>query len=125
MAQITNSNGSGAGDAGMQSCSYYNDDRLLQQTGRDGSTITSTYDPAGNLANATSGGSTVIPSYDLDGLPRTVDDGSQTTRFGYDGLGSVSARYQIADTGSNLVATTYVYGDAELPSQMSWGMGAV
>ena len=56
----------------------------------------------------------------IDGLPRRVDDGSQTSRFGYDGLGSVSARYQLADTGSNPVATDYVYGDAELATQMAW-----
>lgn len=120
VAQVTTSNGTVALDGGTQAFTYYNDDRLQQQTGRDGSTITSQYDPAGNLASATAGGSTIGATYYLDGLPRTVDDGSQTTRFGYDGLGSVTARYQLADSGANPLATTYVYGDAELATQLSW-----
>lgn len=121
VALLNTANGSLASDGGTQSFSYYNDDRLVQQTGSDGSTITSQYDPAGNLASAMSGGSTISATYYLDGLPRTVDDGSQTTRFGYDGLGSVSARYQLADNGSNPIGTDYVYGDAELATQMAWG----
>ena len=120
MALLNTANASLASDGGTQSLSYYNDDRLLQQTGRDGSTTTSQYDPAGNVASTTSGASTISTTYYLDGLPRTVDDGTQTSRFGYDGLGSVTARYQLADTGSNPVATDYVYGDAELATQMAW-----
>ncbi|MBV8528206.1 MAG: hypothetical protein JOZ75_07825, partial [Candidatus Dormibacteraeota bacterium] len=120
VALMNTSNQSVANDGGTQSFTYYNDDRLQQQVGRDGSTITTEYDAAGNLGSATSGSSSITATYYLDDRTRTVDDGSQTTRFGYDGLGSVTARYQLADNGSNPMATTYVYGDAELATQMAW-----
>ncbi|HEV7680261.1 MAG TPA: kelch repeat-containing protein [Candidatus Dormibacteraeota bacterium] len=120
--------GSGAslGSVATQSFSYFNDGRLNVQTGRDGSRITTTYDPAGNrtqVSDTTGGGalgagSTVTSTFYLDNLPRTVDDGRWTTTYSYDGLGSRAARVDSLDGASTQYRTNYQFGDAELPTKM-------
>ena len=109
-------------DGGTDSFAYFADDRQSQQTGRGGETIATTYDPAGNRAtvvDSTSGTSTISSTYFADGLARTVDDGSRTSQYGYDGAGSVAARAQKPDAGGTTLTTLYSYGDAELPASMA------
>lgn len=116
---LNTTNQSVVNDGGTQSFTYYNDDRLQQQTGRDGSTIQTQYDPAGNVVSTGSGGSNITASYYLDDLTRTVNDGSQTSQFTYDGLGTVAARAQVPNGGGTTYTTAYTYGDAELPTSMT------
>lgn len=106
-------------DGGTQSFSYFKDDRLQQETGRLGDTISSLYDPAGNKTQIRNGSSTVTSTYYLDGRTRTVNDGSQTSQYAYDGLGTVAVRAQVPGGGGG-TSTTYSYGDAELPVGMGF-----
>src|SRR5207302_902587 len=67
----------------------------------------------------TSGGSTVSSTFYLDNLPRTVDDGSRTTQYTYDGASQQSAMANQVDGSSTKSTTQYTYGDAELNATMS------
>jgi RHS repeat-associated protein len=123
-AALVNPQGTVTSDGGSQSFSYYQDDRLAAQTGRNGTgeTINHSYDPAGNLSSvqdSTSGGSRVSVSYYLDDLPRSVDDGSRSSLYSYDGSGQRAARADQVDGSSTRFTTSYSYGDAELPASMT------
>src|SRR5581483_11112980 len=74
--RLVNGAGGLISDAGTQAFSYLNDGRLHVETGRDGNTITTSYDPAGNRTQVTdtSGGgslgtgSMISATYFLDDL---------------------------------------------------------
>ena len=107
---------------GTQSFSYFNNDRLNQETGRHGETIAHAYDPNGNETSAkdsTSGGSTVASTFYLDNQARTVDDGSRTSQYTYDGQGQKAAMATLVDGSSSRSTTTYSYGEAEQTLSMS------
>ena len=99
---------------------WFADDRQQQQLGRDdpavpAATITTSYDPAGNptsITDSSGGGSTVTATYYLDDSPRTVGDGTRTTRAAYDGGGTRYVRRD--DTGSATYPTSYALNDAGL-----------
>jgi RHS repeat-associated protein len=118
-------NGATILSGGTQSFTYYKDDRLQTETGRGGETISRQYDPAGNVALITWPGGSTATSYYLDGSTRSVDelaragDVHQITSYAYDGLGSIAARSQ-APAGGSAYLTQYSYGDAELPTSLSW-----
>lgn len=107
--------------AGAQSFAYHPNDRLAAETGRNGAgTISYGYDPAGNRSTiADSSGSTLTTSYYLDGLERSVNDGSRTTLSTYDGAGAPAARADELNGTSTRHITRYSYGDAGLPSSMA------
>jgi RHS repeat-associated protein len=116
---LLNDQGVQTQDGGIQLFNYYNDDLLKRETGRLSSseTITHTYDPNGNPAavqDSTSGGSAISSTFYLDNLPRTVDDGSRSTLYAYDGTGQQTALANQVDGTSTRSTTTYGYGDAEL-----------
>ncbi|HEV3232011.1 MAG TPA: fibronectin type III domain-containing protein, partial [Candidatus Dormibacteraeota bacterium] len=117
-------------DGGTQTFSYAPDGRLVQETGRSvtgvtspGSTITYTYDPAGNRTGVSdsSSGSSVTTSYYANDLPITVNDGSRTSSFTYDGGGARVARADGGGAATKL--TTYAYSDAGLPCSMASAVG--
>ncbi|MBV9100382.1 MAG: hypothetical protein JO198_04980 [Candidatus Dormibacteraeota bacterium] len=119
--QLVNGSGGQITDGLTQSFAYFNDDRMNTQTGRNGETITTKYDPAGNrisIVDSTST-STLTATYYADGLLRSVDDGARTTKDLYDGAQNPAAEVQVIDGGSTQYATTYTWGDAELPSAMT------
>ena len=104
---------------GRQSFAYYDADRPSVETGRDGATITKTYDPAGNLATAadSSSSTTITATHYLDGLERTVDDGRRTTRYAYDGAGARTRRVDYTNSGGDTQLATYRHGDAGLQAR--------
>jgi RHS repeat-associated protein len=120
------------GDAGTQALSYYPDDRTTVQTGRTTATITTpgtittTYEPAGKptlISDSTATpASTLSASYYLDGLTRTVDDGTagsagHTSSYAYNGQGQPTARRDAPDNGTGTITNaTYTYNSASLPS---------
>jgi RHS repeat-associated protein len=118
-----NASGGVIAAGGTQSFSYFPDDRLGTQTGRNSGSITDAYDPAGNhtsVQDSTGGGSTITSTYYLDGLARTVDDGARKTEYSYDGAASPVARAEVVDAPPNTTySTTYGYNDAELASSMA------
>ena len=125
---LVNSSGTVLGDAGTQTFAWYPDERLHTETGRHGETISRVYDATGNQASVTFGSSTVSASYYLDGLTRSVTDsapvggsGNATMNYAYDGLGNMASQLETLSSGGQY-ATTYAYGDAELPVAMntSW-----
>jgi RHS repeat-associated protein/uncharacterized repeat protein (TIGR01451 family) len=125
---LVNSGGGVLSDAGTQSFAYYPDARVQKETGRQGETITHSYDAAGNQVGVVAGSSTVSASYYLDGLPRSVTDtaiasgaAAATTSYGYDGAGNVASRVEALATGASY-RTTFGYDDAGLPTAMnvSW-----
>jgi RHS repeat-associated protein len=119
-------------NGGTQKFAYNPNSSLQQTTGRQrtftngttNTTVTGTikrqYDADGNLTssaddtNTASG--TVTSSYYLDGLTRTVDDGKQTTRYGYDGSGQVLRRQQDKKDATTFKTTSYTYDDAGAPA---------
>jgi len=118
-----NLNALAGGDAGSQSFAYYPDDRQSQQTGRNGETIATSYDAAGNttsVQDSTGGGSTITATYYLDSRPRTVDDGSKTSEYAYDGSGLALTRAQANDglLQTPSLSTTYSYNDAGFAASM-------
>lgn len=118
-----NLNALAGGDAGTQSFAYYPDDRQSVQTGRNNETITTLYDPAGDrtsVQDSTGGGSTVTATYYLDSHPRSVDDGSKTTQYAYDGSGLVLTRAQANDgvLSTPNLTTAYAYNDAGFAASM-------
>jgi RHS repeat-associated protein len=119
---LVDAQGTVTSDGGSQGFRYFPDDRLAGETGRNGETITNAYDAAGDqvsAADSTSGGSTVGATYYLDGLPRTVDDGTRSTLSTYDGAGRRAAMADQIDGSANRATTTYTYGDAEQALSMS------
>lgn len=122
--KVTQSVSFNGGAATTQQFAYFPDDRIQTQTGRNNETITSGYDPAGNLATVSdsTSGSTVTSTYYLDGRPRTTDDGSWTSKSAYDGSGNRSVRADVVDVGSTTYTTTYAYNDAELLATTSSNM---
>ena len=102
--------------------SYYNDDRLQTQSNSStGDFITDQYDPAGQLTGSTTNNTATNlgASYYLDGSTRTVNDGKWTSEYAYDGAGAIAARAQVQNGTSSTYATTYTYGDSELPSAVA------
>ncbi|HEV8624826.1 MAG TPA: RHS repeat-associated core domain-containing protein [Acidimicrobiia bacterium] len=113
--------GSGAvmASSGTQRFAYHPNDRLRQEIGRDGATITTRYDAAGNRIEVTdSSGSTLTGTYYLDGLPRSVSDGARPAFYSYDGAGQLTYRADATSTAGNAsrYVTTYVANDAGLPA---------
>lgn len=113
------------GSATSQSLTYLPDSRISVQTGRNNETISQTYDPAGNVLSATETGNTTSTSTDtfyLDSRPRTVDDGTITSQYAYDGSGSVALSAQVMDGVSppnNFYSHLYSYTDAGQLSKLS------
>lgn len=113
-------NGTGGIEGGNEGSSYYSDLRLHVLTGTDGATITTAYDAAGDRTSVvdSTGASSLTGTYYLDGRPRTVDDGTYTTRYAYDGSGSEVADVGTPDAGGAGTGTLTTYTDAELPSSL-------
>ena len=100
-------------DAGTQAFTYYNDSRLKTQTSTSSQVLTTQYDPAGNKSQITdSGGPTLSGTYYLDGLARTVGDGTVTTNYAYDGAAQLTGRQDV--NGAAHPTTTYTYNSAQL-----------
>jgi len=104
-------------DGGTLRFTYYPDDRLKDRVGRGTDsktgTLTSSYDPAGGLVRATDTTHSipdVTATYYLDGLSRSTDDGTETSRYGYDGSGQPTARQQVL--GGTTHSSSYAYNDA-------------
>jgi RHS repeat-associated protein len=96
--------------SGTVQFSYDADDRLLQVTNIDGSTITYGYDLTGNRTAVTTklpGGPTRLTAYTYDRLNRietVTDSAGAGTRYGYDEIGNLaSVSYP------NGVVSTYTY----------------
>lgn len=105
---------------------YYPDDLVATRTGRDGNTITSTYNPDGQptkTVDSTGAGSTLTASYYLDGLLRDMTDGTgtdaRTTVFSYDGAGSRTARRDSPAGSATGTVTAYTYNDSEQPASVT------
>jgi len=109
------------GPASSQQVSYYPDDRVQTQTGRNGETITTAYNPSGNAKTITDSTSatTILATYYLDGLLRSADDSSVTSQFAYDGLDQRSARSDLVDGSITAYTATYTYNDAELLQEIT------
>jgi RHS repeat-associated protein len=109
------------GTSTSQQVSYYPDDRVQTQTGRNGETITTAYTPSGNARTITdsTSSSTLSATYYLDGLLRSADDGSQTSQFTYDGLDQRSARSDLVDGTTTSYPATYTYNDAEILQEIA------
>jgi RHS repeat-associated protein len=105
---------------GIQSFSYFPDDRVAKETGRGGETISTSYDAAGNRTNVadSTSGVTFSAGYYLDGLLRYAGDGTATTYDSYDGSGARASRSQ----GGGPTAYTYRDG-GELASAASGDFG--
>ena len=110
-------------DAGAQAFGYFDDDRMASQSGHAGSaSITYQYDPNGNKTSVSDSTSalTVSSTFYLDDLPRSVNDGAaRTSEYAYDGAGSRAVRADVNTAGTSS-PTVYVFGDAELPTAVSW-----
>jgi RHS repeat-associated protein len=119
---LVDAQGNVTSPGGSQGFTYLHDDRMATETGRNGETITHAYDPAGgqtSVRDGTSGGSAITATYYLDGLPRTVDDGSRSSLYTYDGAGQRTAMADQIDGSANRATTTYTYGDAGQAVSMS------
>jgi RHS repeat-associated protein len=117
---------------GVTQYGYAPDGLNIHQVGRDLTngqpgtrTITTSYDQAGRpvaVADNTSN-VTVSARYYLDGLLRSVDDGTDTSTYAYTGTGRVSVRTDHTGsagvTGGVTKVTSYAYNDAGLPARMS------
>jgi RHS repeat-associated protein/uncharacterized repeat protein (TIGR01451 family) len=122
---LVTASGTVLGDGGAQRFTYYPDNRLDQETGRQGESIVHTYDAAGNQTGIASGATNIAATYYLDDLVRSVTDsttvagaGQATTQYGYDGGGSVASRLESLQTGGQYT-TTYGYDDAGLTTSMA------
>ncbi|MGH2784037.1 MAG: RHS repeat-associated core domain-containing protein [Actinomycetota bacterium] len=105
---------------GSQSFAYYPNDRLATETGRTGSTVTYRYDPAGNPTTMSDpSGSTITATYYLDGLSRTVDDGTRTNHFTHDASGAPAGRADLVNGSGTKYTTLYTYNDSGLPASIS------
>lgn len=105
------------GDGGTQWFAWHPNGLAASETGRNGEGIAYTYDPAGNMVTATDSThreTNLSNTWFLDGTLRTTTSGADTSRYGYDGAGSVTFR-QYETTGRNIVAR-YAYNDAGLPA---------
>jgi RHS repeat-associated protein len=105
-----------ATDAGPQSFTYNPNDTLASETGHNGSgAISYTYDPAGHQTaiNDTTANNNLSATYYLDGLVRSVDDGTYTSAYSYDGLANPATRTDVADSGSYRNTDAYTWTDAE------------
>ena len=102
-------------DGGKQQFKYWPTDDLRTEVGRGSETIDTIYDAAGNPTKVTQTvdgiPSAVTASYYFDDLVRTVDDGTTTSSYTYDGAGQVVVRKH----DDNL--TTYGYNDAGLATK--------
>jgi RHS repeat-associated protein len=99
---------------GTQAFAYYPSDRPSTETGRNGETITRTYDAAGHpavVSNVPVSGPTVtttVQSY-FDGLVKSVTQSGRTTSYAYDAAGGLVLR-DVYDGGHTY--NTFAYGDA-------------
>ncbi|HEX9696346.1 MAG TPA: RHS repeat-associated core domain-containing protein [Actinomycetota bacterium] len=104
-----------------QTFTYYASDRLATELGTGSGTDrtkTYRYDAAGNTTLLTeTGAATMSATWYADNLLRTWTTGSQTTLYDYDALGNRTARADDCATCNK--KTTYVYGDAGLPTSMT------
>jgi RHS repeat-associated protein len=119
-------------DGGTQTLAYLPDDRTASVTGRAvgsaGGTTSTTgtisygYDPAGHPLSITDStfSTANTATYYADGLPRTSSDGSRSSAYGYDGLGSLT--YDGFGPTGSLTGTTSSYSDAEQPLSTSNGL---
>jgi RHS repeat-associated protein len=127
---LTTAGGTVIKDGGAQSFTYAPDDAPVQQTGRTGETITTSYNPTGQptgyLDQGGSAVADVIAGYYLDGTLRSVDDtggitNGRTTSYDYDGLGDPTTLIEASDGGTPPTShtTTYSYGDAAQPETIT------
>jgi RHS repeat-associated protein len=102
-SQHTYQQGAGAsGDGGTLAYQYYRDGRLQQDTARDGTTLkTFTYDADGNTISWAG----AAASYYIDGALRTVDDGTYTAQWSYDGGGQMATLTEARNGGGQTPAT--------------------
>jgi RHS repeat-associated protein/uncharacterized repeat protein (TIGR01451 family) len=113
-----------AGPSGStsQKFTYYPNDRLELETGRNNEQIRHRYDAAGNPIEDkdVASGHAVTSDYYLDGLPRTVSSGIgatvDTTAYGYNGAGLPISRNE---TGTQAQTTKYRYNDSALIDQLT------
>ena len=109
-------------DGPSQRFAYYPTDLLREQTGRNGETITSAYDPAGNARLTTmtptvGAAVSTTSTFYLDGLPRTVTQNGQTARYSYDGSGARVGRADVVESSGSTTRTTYRHTDVGQPWQ--------
>lgn len=117
-------------DAGPQSFSYAANDRLTSENGRGPANsapdaITYGYAPSGQSTSITdaNSGVTISPTYYLDGTTRSVDDGSFTTKYSYDGSGQIASQVEAPDLSGTTFTQSVTLTDAGLPSAMSSPLG--
>lgn len=110
--------------SGVMRLTYGANGRVVDQGGRDKSSITTSYTQDGlpkRIVDPTSS-VTIMADYYLDGRLRTADDGSNQNTYAYDGAGQTTVRSdQTGTTGATAgakVATSYAYSNAGLPSAM-------
>lgn len=138
--QLVNSGGSILSDAGTMTFTYYPDQRMQTQYGRNNQlAIARTYDAAGNPVSVAQGPgatpgqplpaptTTVSATYYLDDLVRSASDqvsavaggaANATTSYGYDGAGNMTSRNQQLTNGHQYT-TNYTRNDAGKVSSMS------
>ena len=138
--QLVNSSGSVLSDAGTMTFTYYPDQRLQTQYGRNNQlAIVHRYDAAGHLTSVAQGAgatpgqplpaptNTVSATYYLDGRLRSATDqvsqaaggaANATTSYGYDGEGTETSRNQVLSNGHQYT-TTYTLNDAGKVASMS------
>jgi len=114
--------------AGVMRLTYGANGRVADQVGKDHSSITTTYAQHGGPKTVSDPISdiTIAAGYYLDGLPRTVNDGSNENAYAFDGLGQVSVRSDKTGssgvTGGDTITTSYAYNDAGLVVHMDSGV---
>jgi RHS repeat-associated protein/uncharacterized repeat protein (TIGR01451 family) len=114
---LVNASGTVTQNGGTQRFAYYPDDRMSQQTGRNGETIALQYDPAGHatsvVATPTTGSAvTTTATYWLDGLVRTVTERGHTSQASYDASGHRAATAEVVDATGARTLSTFGYSDA-------------
>ncbi|MGH9153337.1 MAG: RHS repeat-associated core domain-containing protein [Acidimicrobiales bacterium] len=123
--------GGSAAAGRTQTFSYGANGRLLGETATNPGAQSSAagrfgYDAAGNRTTVEAGtvnsasftaASTLRGTYYLDGAPRSVNDGTHTTGYAYDGAGQLTGRAHVVNGGAT-TATAIGRGDAGLPTAM-------
>ena len=111
--------------AGVMRVTYGANGRVVDQGGRNTSSISTTYTQDGRpktIVDPTSA-ITITAGYYLDGLLRSADNGSNANTYAYDASGQATVRTdqtpQGGVTAGAKVTTSYAYGAAGLPSKMN------
>lgn len=118
----TNSAGAtltGGDSASTDTFSYLPDDRIATAAGHDATTISYGYDPSGAVTSLNQSGpggtSSLTTTRYLDGLLRSIDDGTRLSRYAYDGVGQqiTDADYTSGSAPTFQALTNTYYNDDE------------